>query len=173
MEPFIGQIQLFGFNFAPQGWALCQGQLLAINQNQALFSLLGTIYGGDGRTTFALPDIRGRVPIGPGTGPGLDSISQGQRGGQQQIFLNVNNLPSHNHVANINVSTTAGEESNPQGNVIAAHAGGFNEDPSAGANLNNSLSTSNTGSNSAINIRNPYVGIYYSIALFGIFPSRS
>ena len=96
-EPFIGQITLVGFNFAPRGWAFCEGQLLSISQNTALFSLLGTTYGGDGRTTFGLPDLRGRVPIGPGTGPGLPSYSWGQKGGADREALAINQMPGHSH----------------------------------------------------------------------------
>ena len=93
MNPFIGQVLLFAGNFAPRGWALCQGQLLPINTNQALFSLLGTTYGGDGRTTFALPDLRGRAPLSPGTGAGLPQYSQGEKGGNYQTTLTTSNLP--------------------------------------------------------------------------------
>jgi len=94
MEPFIGQIIMFGGNFAPPGWALCDGQLIPIQQNQALFSILGTIYGGDGETTFGLPDLRGRVPIHPGSGPGLPNFNLGQRGGEADVTLNVNQIPA-------------------------------------------------------------------------------
>ena len=97
MEPFIGQIQLFGFGWAPVGWAVCNGQLLAISQNTALFSLLGTTYGGDGRTTFGLPDLRGRVPLGLGQGPGLSTYDLGQVGGEESVTLTTAQLPSHNH----------------------------------------------------------------------------
>ncbi|CAB9512708.1 Tail Collar [Seminavis robusta] len=98
-EPFIGQVVLFAGNFAPRSWAFCNGQLLAISQNSALFSILGTTYGGDGRTTFALPDLRGRVPVSQGTGPGLPPISLGQRRGSNTATLTVNNMPAHNHGA--------------------------------------------------------------------------
>lgn len=96
-EPFLGTIGIFGFNFAPRGWAQCSGQLLPISSNQALFSLLGTIYGGDGRTTFALPDLRGRVPVNYGQGPGLSLYQIGQKGGAEQINIGIQNLPSHSH----------------------------------------------------------------------------
>lgn len=98
-DPFIGEIRLVGFNFAPQGWALCNGQLLQINQYQALFALLSTTYGGDGRTTFGIPDLRGRVPVGVGQGPGLTNITLGQKSGNEAITLNVSNMPAHNHAA--------------------------------------------------------------------------
>lgn len=96
-EPYVGTIGIFGFNFAPRGWAQCSGQLLAISQHQALFSLIGTYYGGDGRTTFALPDLRGRVPVNYGQGPGLSPYQVGQRGGAEQVPVTIQNLPSHSH----------------------------------------------------------------------------
>ena len=96
-EPFIGEISMFGGNFAPRGWALCDGQLLPVSQYSALFSLLGTTYGGDGRTTFALPDLRGRTPKGVGNGPGLQSVIWGERGGKEQTLITAANMPSHSH----------------------------------------------------------------------------
>lgn len=106
MEPFIGQIMTVGFNFAPQGWAKCDGQLLAISSNEALFSLLGTTYGGDGRTTFGLPDLRGRVPMHKGRGPGLRNYDLGQRDGRVNISLNLSQLPTHKHTATLTSSST-------------------------------------------------------------------
>ena len=100
-EPFIGQIQPVGFNFPPRNWAHCNGQLLAISQNAALFSLLGTTYGGDGRTTFALPDLRGRICIHPGQGPGLSNYSWGERGGAETVNLSVAQIPTHNHAVRL------------------------------------------------------------------------
>jgi microcystin-dependent protein len=97
MEPFIGQIMMFGGSFAPRGWAFCEGQLLPISQNAALFSILGTTYGGDGRSTFALPDLRGRVAIHPGSGPGLSNYRLGEKGGVESVALNVNQIPAHSH----------------------------------------------------------------------------
>ena len=98
-EPFVGEIRMFAGNFAPRGWAFCDGQLLAVSQNDALFSLLGTIYGGDGRTTFGLPDMRGRIPIHAGHGPGLSERRLGAKGGAEQVTLTVNQMPSHGHPA--------------------------------------------------------------------------
>ena len=104
MDPMLAQIMMFGGNFAPRGWAFCDGQLLPISQYTALFSIIGTTYGGDGRTTFALPDLRGRAPIHAGTGPGLSTRKIGQKFGTQEDYLNVTQLPSHNHLAsNVNV----------------------------------------------------------------------
>ena len=99
MEPFIGQLMLFGGNFAPRGWAMCDGQLLPIAQYSALFSILGTTYGGDGRTTFALPDLRGRVPMGFGHGPGLSAHGLGSKGGEENVTLTTSQIPSHSHQA--------------------------------------------------------------------------
>lgn len=171
MEPFIGQISMFGGNFAPRGWAFCDGQLLPINQNQALFSLLGTTYGGDGRTTFALPELRGRVPMHAGNGPGLTPRQLGQKSGQERVTLNSTELPQHNHPININVSTEPGEEGNAN-SFIANHQGGFNEDPSANKFLSGG-SSGMTGGNQSHNNMQPYQSVNFIIALVGIFPSRS
>ncbi|MBT8258476.1 MAG: tail fiber protein [Bacteroidia bacterium] len=165
MNPFLGQITLFGFNFNPQGWATCDGQLLAINQFQALFSLLGTIYGGDGRTTFALPDLRGRSAIHFGNGPGLSNYPIGQRSGNETTTLSVANLPAHSH--NRGISTAAGEEDSPLNNFVAMHAGAFNEDAT------NQVASSNTGSGVAFSNQDPYLVVNFCIALQGVYPSRS
>ncbi|MEH6656254.1 phage tail protein [Leeuwenhoekiella marinoflava] len=188
MEPFIGQIQPFGFNFAPRGWAKCDGQLLAISSNTALFSLLGTTYGGDGVTTFALPDLRGRSIVHIGHGPGLSTISWGERGGVEQLYITQANMPSHSHalidgVANVTVATTNNE------NVTSETGGGTNglgtsgsmpeiyrEDGTSGDRLGGvhiSGTTTASGGNIPVEIRNPFLGINVCIAEFGIFPSRS
>lgn len=121
METFLGQIIMFGGNFAPRGWAFCNGSLIAINQNQALFSLLGTTYGGDGRTTFALPDLRGRAPIHYGQGPGLSNRTLGEKSGVESNILNVNQLPSHNHLASgaVKASNVVATDSDPIGKYPA------------------------------------------------------
>lgn len=168
MEPFLGQIMAVGFGFAPRGWATCDGQILAIASNTALFSLLGTTYGGDGRSTFALPDLRGRSIVGQGTGAGLSNIRWGQRGGSETHAMTIAQMPSHTHA--IAVNTAAGEEGNPAGNYIANHASAFAEDPSTGGNLANPASQ---GSSQSFNIRSPYLGMYYVIAITGLFPSRN
>ena len=165
MEPFLGQITIFGFSFNPQGWAKCDGQLLPINQFQALFSLLGTIYGGDGRTTFALPDLRGRSAIHFGQGPGLSNKVIGQRAGNENTTLTVANMPAHSH--NRGISTSTGEENGPLNNFIAMHASAFNEDAS------NQVPSSNTGSGIAFSNTDPYLVVNFCIALQGVFPSRS
>ncbi|MCW5520267.1 phage tail protein [Aureitalea sp. L0-47] len=172
MEPFIGQIQAFGFNFAPRGWAKCEGQLLSISSYTAVFSLLGTTFGGDGRTTFGLPDLRGRSIVGMGNGAGLSNISWGEKGGTETITLNANNVPAHAHGVSVPVSSTAGEEGTANGQVIADSAGSFNEDATAGAALK-AFNTANAGNGQAFGSRNPFLGINMCIALQGIFPSRN
>lgn len=182
MEPFIGQIQCVGFNFAPVGWFLCEGQLLPIASYTALFSLLGTTYGGDGRTTFALPDFRGRVSIAPGTGPGLPSYSWGQRSGSPTNNISVANLPAHSHTGTLNVSSANADTATPaSGQTIAAPGtqAGRAFSPTLGFNSGtpnialNSIQTNNTGSGVAINNMQPYLAVYHIIAWSGIFPSRS
>jgi microcystin-dependent protein len=172
MEPFLGQIQAFGYNFSPRGWSFCDGQLLPINANTALFSLLGTTFGGDGRTTFQLPDLRGRSIVHVGNGPGLSDIRWGQRGGQENVTLNTNNLPAHNHATVMNLGGTAEEAG--AGHFLATSDALFSEDAATGSTLNaGAISSGNTGNGQSFNNRNPYLGIYVSIALVGIFPSRS
>lgn len=184
MDPFLGQIVMFGGNFAPRGWALCEGQLLAISQNTALFSILGTTYGGDGRTTFALPDLRGRSPISAGRGPGLNDIRLGERGGAEMKTLNVTELPNHTHTNSLKVSSANASQSDPTPGSSIAKPGatkgrtfeatdGFNA-ATPDVTLNgNSVTTGNTGGNQPFNIRNPYLGVNYIIALQGVFPSRN
>ena len=171
LEPFIGQIQAFGFNFPPRGWAFCNGQLLSIAQNTALFSLLGTTYGGDGRVTFGLPDLRGRSLVGYGNGPGLSSIQQGEMWGQEMVTLLPNNLPAHNHPVTVAVNTANGEES-ASTSYLASHASAFSENPTGGTVLKG-VTSAPAGGGQPFSNRNPYLGVYVSIALWGIFPSRS
>lgn len=193
MEPFIGQIMMFGGNFAPRGWAFCDGQLLSIASNTALFSILGTTYGGDGRTSFALPDLRGRVPIHPGTGPGLSTRKLGQRSGTETNTLTVLNLPSHSHLATFKPTAAAvnipavEEEANsddPTDNHLAIPSiGGSNQIYSTAnpntqlgagiANLSGTVTVSPNGSNNWVNNMQPFLATNYIIALVGLFPSRS
>ncbi len=171
MEPFIGQIQAFGFNFAPRGWAQCNGQLLSINSNTALFSLLGTTFGGDGRTTFGLPDLRGRSIVGMGNGPGLSSINWGEKRGAENHTLTAAQIPSHAHGVKVAVNTAPGDEASPT-STIASSANGFSEDATANSFLGG-VSSSNVGGGQAFNMRNPYLGINVCIALEGLFPPRN
>jgi microcystin-dependent protein len=182
-DPFIAQIVMFGGNFAPRGWALCEGQLLPINQYQALFSLLGTTYGGDGRTTFALPDMRGRVAMHPGTGPGLSSYRLGQRGGTETNTLTIQNLPSHNHTATATATVMAtnarGNADTPENKTWARKS--RDKDYSTQApdvemhadTVAVNVTINNTGGNVPVNNIQPYVTVNHIIALIGFYPSRS
>ncbi|MEP2936896.1 MAG: tail fiber protein [Gilvibacter sp.] len=184
MEPFLGQLMLVPYNFDPRLWASCNGQLLPISSNTALFSLIGTIYGGDGETTFALPDLRGRMPIHLGTGPGLPTYSLGQRSGNPTTTLITANLPAHSHPATANVnSADAANETPAIGDSIAAPGyvegrsflkiKGFNTaTPDVALNAA-TISVANTGSNTAFSNMPPYLTMRWVIALVGIFPSVS
>ena len=167
MDQYVGEIRLVPYTFAPSGWALCAGQLLPINQNQALFSLLGTNFGGDGRTTFALPDLRGRVPLGAGQAAGGTSYAVGSSGGQESVKLTVSSLPAHAHPirANSGASTTT----HPVGAVPAA---GGAYAPTQNAAMN-SATAGKTGGGQAHENRQPYLALNYIIALVGIFPSQN
>lgn len=175
-DPLLGEIMTVGFNFCPRGWANAEGQLLAINSNQALFSLLGTTYGGDGRTTFALPDLRGRSIVGQGTGAGLSNIRQGQRSGAENVTLTTGTMPAHNHTATVRVSRTDATTRNPINAYFGRAAGNVFEEGSAptGDSMNaGTIAVANNGGGQAFNIRNPYLGMYNCIATQGVFPSRN
>ncbi len=188
MDPFIGQLLLFGGNFAPRGWALCDGQLLAINSYSALFSILGTTYGGDGRTTFALPDLRSRVPIHPGTGHGLPTYKQGQQTGAPTVNLTVANLPAHNHpltgAVKVKVADGSADSLQANGDALAASTNSrsnliYKDTPAytAGNELggvdSSGLQVGNRGQNQSFGIVQPSLGVNYIIALVGTYPSRS
>ncbi len=194
MEGVIGEIRGFGGNFAPRAWAFCQGQLLSIAQNTALFSILGTTYGGDGRTTFALPDLRGRAPISAGTGPGLSTHKLGARSGTETVTLNVLQIPSHFHAAipsgvgtaDLHVSDLDGTSGTPVangsiGNEVGGTAFFYNDDTAPDVklaqasitNVQTSVSIAPTGGSQPHNNMQPYLTIYWIICLQGVFPSRS
>ncbi len=169
-EPFVGEIRMFAGNFAPQGWAFCDGQLLAINQNDALFSLFGTIYGGDGRTTFGLPDLRGRVPIHAGQGPGLSERRLGSKGGAEKVTLTTNQLPSHTHavkgtndIADAADPTNAVPAQSTTVDLYAPVAPTVDFNPAAVPNVG--------GSQSHTNVM-PFLCVNFIVALFGVYPSR-
>lgn len=177
MESFIASIMMFGFNFQPRGWMYCDGRLLPIAQYTAVFSLLGTTFGGNGQTTFGLPDFRGRVPVGMGQGPGLPMVNWGEVGGTPSMTLTINQMPAHIHLA----ATTAGvSSSNPTsdeaaGNVLANTATNFY----AGANtVSGNLGGVSTtiqpaGGSQPFDMHQPYLGTNYCICMEGIFPSRN
>ncbi|MFT5422861.1 MAG: microcystin-dependent protein [Phycisphaerales bacterium] len=184
-EPYIGEIAMFAGNFAPRNWAFCDGALLSIASNDALFSILGTTYGGDGRTTFGLPDLRGRVPVSPGQGPGLSNYTLGQKTGVENVVLTAAQMPNHTHSVNTivtaNASPAEGDSASPGGKVWAKSGQG---DPdyaaydaaTAAAMAPEAVSASTTldpaGGNAGHTNVQPVLGIYYIIALVGIFPTR-
>ena len=177
MDGTIGTIIMFGGSFAPRSWATCEGQLLPISQYTALFSILGTMYGGDGRTTFALPDLRGRVPVGVGNGPGLPQVQVGEKAGIPTVTLSINNMPSHTHTiaTTVGVSSQNASSEEPAGNVLAAQPGNvFAAASTANGTMGGVATTiANTGAGAAFDNHQPYLGIIFVICLEGIFPSRS
>ncbi|AXG74393.1 phage tail protein [Flavobacterium arcticum] len=195
MEEFIGTIQPFGFNFPPRGWLFCDGQILDIAQNTALFSLFGTTYGGDGRTTFGVPDLRGRSIVQPGSGPGLDTIMRGEVGGSEYVQVTPSQMPFHNHYllqgqAIVDTTTTINTASNSasnepdSGNNVFGSEGSFlnmyseppiSDDHVGGVKSVSSISgtTTSIGTGNTIDIRNPFLGVYICVATVGIYPSRS
>ena len=164
-EPFLAEVKIVGFNFAPRGWALCDGQLLPIAQNQSLFALLGTMYGGDGRTTFALPDLRGRTPVHVGTGH-----HQGERSGAENVPLSVSEIPVHRHAYRATCSDAL--STNPEGTMLAPTA----ERSYRAAGEHRAMhpnAVANTGGGQGHNNMQPYLALNFVIALQGIFPSRN
>lgn len=180
-DPFLGEIRFFAGNFAPRGWALCDGQILPIAQNTALFSILGTTYGGDGRTSFGLPDMRGRSPLHAGTGPGLSQIRLGQRGGSELVHLTHLNLPSHRHNVSLIVSSGAADSqdggylANPVAPLAQSPVSqGYATNPEAGQRVSvQGIQEVAVGSNTPFDNRPPYVGVNCIIAIVGTYPSRN
>jgi microcystin-dependent protein len=166
-QPFIGEIRPVPYNFAPAGWQLCQGQLLAISQNSALFTLFGTTYGGDGQQTFALPDLRGRVPVGQGPG-----YVMGQRGGAEQVTLVTNQIAIHSHAAF--GTDNAGVKTAPSGQLWATDGSGATAEYDLPPNATmNGAAIGNTGGGQPHENRQPYLTINFIVSLFGVFPSRN
>jgi microcystin-dependent protein len=170
-NPYVGEIRWVAFNYAPVGWAECNGQLLAIAENEALFSLIGTTYGGDGKTTFALPDMRGRVAVGTGQGAGLSNRTPGEKGGQEKVTLTTAEMPAHRHT--LAVDSGAANSKGPAGNVLA-------DSPSAA--IYSTTAPNTTLKSSSIGLQGggqphenmqPYLGMTCIIALNGIFPPRN
>ncbi|HSR49370.1 MAG TPA: tail fiber protein [Acidobacteriota bacterium] len=172
-EPFVAEIRIFAGNFAPRGWAFCNGQLLPVSQNTALFSLIGTTYGGDGRTTTALPNLEGRAPMHPGRGPGLTDRRLGQRGGVETVTLNEAQMPNHTHT--MRASDGRGRSGIAVGNVLAEPRDGLLYQTNTSANLvdMSDSSLSDTGGSQAHNNMQPYLTMNFIIALVGLYPSRS
>ena len=199
-EPYLGEIKIVPYNFTPKDWAFCAGQIAAISENQALFALLGTTYGGDGRTSYGLPDLRGRVPVGSsimGTGPGLNPIPLGQKGGTPVIdytpscnysfTLTEAQMPSHTHTATLRGESTAATAGNPKNKMLATAASNVYASPIAADDkdlASESITVSDTGGGQPVtgaatgqrlymDNRGPYLGLNYVIAMQGIFPSRN
>lgn len=177
MEPFVGEIRMVGFNFAPVNWAFCDGRLLQISQYTALFSLLGTFYGGDGKVTFALPDLRGRVPVNMGQGSGLSNYAIGQSGGLENVTLLRDQMPMHNH--SVNVNNSPGAAADPSNAYLGEFATGDPRNPTL---INGYATSSNAtlaqnaiseaGGNQGHNNIQPFLTVNFIIALNGIYPSR-
>lgn len=167
--PFIGEIKMFAGNFAPRGWAFCDGQVLAISQNDALFSLLGTYYGGDGRTSFGLPELRGRIPIHMGTGPGLTPHNIGSRGGAERVTVTTTELPPHTHPS---ASANAPNAGTARGTLLATQSDVDVYGPNDTTQMHSNASRAVGGGQQHDNIM-PFQCVHYIIALVGIYPSRS
>jgi len=198
-EPYIGEIRMFGGNFAPRGWALCNGQLLSISQYSALFSILGTNFGGNGQTTFGLPNLQGRLPMHWGNGPGLTQRTLGESAGAENTTLTINNLPAHNHsalftpsgggAAQVNVTSTVGNLPSPVGNMLGQSPGaGPTQAPIyapptspvsgqlagvSGGGGGGTVSIGIMGNSQPASIMPPFLAVSFIIALVGVFPSRN
>jgi microcystin-dependent protein len=173
-EPFIGEIVMIGFNFAPRGWALCDGQLLSIVQNDALFSLFGTIYGGDGVSTFGLPDLRGRVPIHMGQGAGLSPRQIGQKSGYEQASISVNQLPNHAHAVSLNASPNEGVAEWSDDRYPAATESPvrpYSSGPPDAVMATDAVTADAIGANQTHNNLQPFLIINFAVALAGLYPS--
>lgn len=180
MEGTMSEIRFFAGNFQPKNWAYCDGRVLAINTNTALFSLLGTTYGGNGQTTFGLPDFRSRIPVGTGTGPGLPSIVLGEMQGVPNTTLTILNLPAHNHPGQCSITipaySEAGTSSDPTGSILASKNGLYKTGVTADAamaQMGTTVVVAPTGNNQPINLEQPYLGMNIIICLYGIYPSRN
>lgn len=179
MDGTIGEIRLFAANFAPMSWAFCMGQLIAIRSNTALFSILGTTYGGNGSTTFGLPNFAGRVPVGSGNGQGLSSYVPGEIVGTNNVTLNALNLPVHTHAATASISIPVypdfGDLNTPNGNTLASKTNMYSTEPGTDSMKASTLSVTlaPTGSNLPLSIMQPATGMNFIICLVGVFPSRN
>ncbi len=169
-EPFIAEVRIFAGNFAPRGWAFCDGQLLPVSQNTALFSLIGTTYGGDGRTTTALPNLQGRAPMHPGRGPGLTSYRLGQKTGTETVTLSEAQMPNHTHTPRAN--TSLGDEPQPANMALARSNVRYQQNTTSNlVNMSDQAMPSAGGSQAHNNLQ-PYITMNFIIALVGLYPSR-
>ncbi len=174
MEPLIGMVLPMAFNFAPRGWSSCEGQLIAIQSNTALFSLLGTMYGGNGTTTFGLPDLRGRAIVGQGSMPGGHVYTTGQVGGAKSVTLTVNQIPPHTHGITVKANQIESNSNDPQNNFLGGGAGNNYTATAGDVTMNvNAAKTALTGGNQPLTILDPYLCVQYNIATQGYFPSRN
>ena len=170
-DPFVAEIRIFPFNFAPKGWAFCDGQILTISQNTALFSLLGTTYGGDGKSNFALPNLQGNAPMHPGQGPGLSLHDLGETGGSETVALLESEIPSHSHA--VNASAADGTTGIPSGQLVANGVGVNMYTTTFTATMLNPNAVGPVGGDQPHNNMQPYVTLNYCIALQGVFPPRT
>jgi len=171
MDPFVAEIRIFPFNFAPKGWAFCNGQLLPISQNTALFSLLGTTYGGDGKSTFALPNMQGNAPMHPGQGPGLSLHDLGEMAGTENVTLLDSEMPAHAHT--LGTTNQVGEDRTPAGETLSKAVGGFAYGPATNLVQFNFSALPPAGGSLPHNNMMPYLTLNFCIALQGVFPPRS
>lgn len=182
-EPYIGEIRIFAGNFAPLGWQFCNGSLLQIAEYDVLFNLIGTTYGGDGQTTFAVPDLRSRVPVGTGTGQGLNNVQVGQQFGTENVTLTANNLPQHTHTISVSVSNTDANSNNPAVNPNIGKTGTLSGRKFIPAKSYNTAEpditlaagavTSSAGQSVPISLMKPHCPINYIISLYGIYPTQN
>lgn len=170
-QPYLGEVAIVAFNFAPQGWATCDGQLLPISENETLFNLIGTTYGGDGQSTFALPDLRGRVPIHQGQGPGLSNYFLAQTGGTETITLSINQIPIHEHT--LSGQSALGSSSIPTGGVWASQSRLKVYSSASADTPMNAASVSNAGGSQPHDNKSPFLTLNYIISLFGVFPTQN
>ena len=170
-DPFVAEIRIFPFNFAPKGWAWCNGQLMPLSQNTALFSLLGTTYGGNGKSTFALPDLQGRAPMHPGQGPGLSLHDLGETGGSETVTLLESEIPAHAHV--VRGSNTLGDTPAPAGHSLARFANAYQTTTNANLVMMAPEALVPAGGDAPHNNMQPYLTLYFNIALQGVFPPRT
>jgi microcystin-dependent protein len=170
-QPYIGEIRMFGGTYAPVGWAICDGSLISIATNSTLYNLIGTTYGGNGQTTFGLPNLLGRLPIHAGTGQGTQTYVLGQQGGLETVTLNTSQLPAHNHT--LFASTNSANASGPGGNVLANTVNTTPYHPGPGAEPLNAASLTQIGGSGPHDNMMPFLCVNFIIALYGVYPSQS